>query len=61
MYTPFKGTVQQKLTGVESGINQKAFLLHCIAGILFLLLLNRQRPVSTAVAYKFQGVPAANN
>ncbi len=31
----FKGTVQRKLTGIESGINQKAFLWHWTDGFYF--------------------------
>jgi hypothetical protein len=50
----FKGTVQRKLTGVESGINRKAFLSPCTTGVLFFifkgnLLFKSQKPVSTAI------------
>ncbi len=47
----FKGTVQRKLTGVESDINQKVFLSHLTADISFLNFkgtcsLNSKKPVS---------------
>jgi hypothetical protein len=50
-----KGTVQWKLTGVESDTNQKVFLLHRIADIYFLYFngtcsLNSKKPVSAAKA-----------
>ncbi len=31
--TQIKDTIQRKLTGVESDINQKIFLSHCTTGI----------------------------
>ncbi len=50
-----KGTVQRKLTGVESDINQKVFLSHWTADIYFLNFkgtcsLNSKKPVSVAKA-----------
>ncbi len=51
----FKGTVQRKLTGVESDINRKVFLTHWTADISFLNVkgtcsLNSKKPVSAAKA-----------
>ncbi len=49
----FKGIVQQKSAGVESGISRKVFLSHWTADILFFNLkrtfsLNRKKLVSAA-------------
>jgi hypothetical protein len=50
-----KGTVQRKLTGVESDINRKVFLSHGTTGISFFNFkanrsLNSKKPVSAAKA-----------
>ncbi len=52
---PLKGTVLQKLTGVEIGINRKVFLLHRMACVLFLYFkgtcsLNLKKSVEAAEA-----------
>jgi hypothetical protein len=69
--TTFKGTVQRKLRGVESYINQKDFVSHWTTDILFEILkgtgsLNREKHVSAAERpsmwlTQFNGVLAANN
>jgi hypothetical protein len=55
IYKRLKGTVQRKLTGVESDINQKVFLLNYTADISFsnfkgTCSLNSKKPVSAAKA-----------
>ncbi len=68
----FKGIVQRNLTGVESDIRRKVFLLHWTAGILFVNLIgtgslqknqvvsaaSRNSPPKTKVGHKWYQSPA---